>query len=95
MLQDSSVPAGNVVLILGASFTALAQQSAPSADRASGTGSSGIAGSPGTASNSGTPGSPGAPATPAAAPSLGSLARDYGGITGNANCQTDAGAFAP
>ena len=34
-------------------------------------------------------------ASPSGSPSLGSLAKTYGGITGNANCQTDAGAFAP
>jgi LCP family protein required for cell wall assembly len=33
--------------------------------------------------------------TSAAPPSLGRLARSFGGITGNANCQTDARAFAP
>jgi LCP family protein required for cell wall assembly len=30
-----------------------------------------------------------------AAPSVGNLAKKFGGITGNANCRTDAGAFAP
>jgi LCP family protein required for cell wall assembly len=43
------------------------------------------------------PGQPGtSPSTsPSGSPSLGSLAKTYGGITGNANCKTDAGAFAP
>jgi LCP family protein required for cell wall assembly len=36
---------------------------------------------------------PGGSAAPP--PSLGSLAKTYGGITGNANCQSDARAFAP
>jgi LCP family protein required for cell wall assembly len=38
---------------------------------------------------------PGASAAPSGSPSLGSLAKTYGGITGTATCQTDAGAFAP
>jgi LCP family protein required for cell wall assembly len=38
---------------------------------------------------------PAASATPAATPSVGSLAQNFGGITGNATCRTDAGAFAP
>jgi LCP family protein required for cell wall assembly len=34
-------------------------------------------------------------ATPSSAPSLGGLAKTYGGINGNATCKTDAGAFEP
>jgi LCP family protein required for cell wall assembly len=33
--------------------------------------------------------------TPSSAPSLGSLAKTYGGINGDATCKTDAGAFEP
>ena len=40
-----------------------------------------------------TPGTPSA--SPSGSPSLGNLAKKYGGITGSANCQTDPGAFAP
>jgi LCP family protein required for cell wall assembly len=74
--QDPTVPAGTVELILGASFTSLAQP-------------------PGGPSGPGSTASPGSPAAGSAAPSLGNLAKSFGGITGNANCQTDAGAFAP
>ena len=34
-------------------------------------------------------------ASPSGSPSLGSLAKTFGGINGNANCRTDASAFAP
>jgi LCP family protein required for cell wall assembly len=34
-------------------------------------------------------------AAPSAGPSVGSLAKNFHGITGNANCRTDASAFAP
>jgi hypothetical protein len=40
-------------------------------------------------------GSPAPSGSPSGSPSVGSLAKTYGGINGNANCQTDAGAFAP
>jgi LCP family protein required for cell wall assembly len=36
-----------------------------------------------------------ASASPSGSPSLGGLAKAYGGINGNATCQTDAGAFQP
>jgi LCP family protein required for cell wall assembly len=39
--------------------------------------------------------SAGPSASPSAGPSVGSLARNFGGITGNATCRTDARAFAP
>jgi len=39
--------------------------------------------------------SPAASATPSATASVGSLAQNFGGITGNATCRTDASAFAP
>jgi LCP family protein required for cell wall assembly len=39
---------------------------------------------------------PGVPsASPSSTPSLGNLAKTYGGINGNATCRTDAGAFQP
>ena len=43
-----------------------------------------------TSTPSGTPS-----AAPSATPSVGSLAQNFGGITGNATCRTDASAFAP
>jgi LCP family protein required for cell wall assembly len=79
---DAAVPAGTVELVLGASFSSLA----PSAGQ-SGTTPAGTA-------PAGTP-APGASASPSGSPSLGNLAKTYGGINGNATCQTDAGAFAP
>jgi hypothetical protein len=77
--QDPAVSAGTVELILGASFSSLAPQAGPAGTTPPGTPA------PGTQPS----------ASPSGSASLGSLAKTYGGINGNANCQTDAGAFAP
>jgi LCP family protein required for cell wall assembly len=80
--QDAAVPAGTVELVLGASFSSLAPSSGPAGTPPAGT------------APAGTP-APGASASPSGSPSLGSLAKTYGGINGTATCQTDPGAFAP
>jgi LCP family protein required for cell wall assembly len=83
--QDPAVSAGTVELILGASFSTLAPQASPGAP---------VTGSPSPGTGSPAPGT-GPSASPSGSPSLGNLAKTYGGINGNATCQTDAGAFAP
>jgi LytR cell envelope-related transcriptional attenuator len=83
--QDPAVSAGTVELILGASFSTLAPQASPGAP---------VTGLPSPGTGSPAPGT-GPSASPSGSPSLGNLAKTYGGINGNATCQTDAGAFAP
>jgi LCP family protein required for cell wall assembly len=77
--RDPAVSAGTVELVLGDSFSSLA----PQAGQAGSTPTSTPA--PGTSPS----------ASPSGSPSVSGLAKTYGGITGNANCRTDAGAFAP
>jgi LCP family protein required for cell wall assembly len=78
--RDRAVGAGTVELILGASFSSLAPQAGQAGTTPSGPPA------PGTTTPS---------ASPSGSPSVSGLAKTYGGINGNANCRTDAGAFAP
>ena len=77
--QDSGLAPGTVSLILGSSFTSLAQ---PGADPAAG---------PPAAPQPATSASP-QPGS-SASPSVSSLARNYGGITGSVSCTGDQAAF--
>lgn len=84
--QVSTIAPGTVELILGSSFTALkGRPSPPSAGNPAA--SDGLQGSQA--------GSPAGAASPSPSPSLGSLARSFGGITGTATCRSDSGAFNP
>ncbi|MGH3274186.1 MAG: LCP family protein [Streptosporangiaceae bacterium] len=84
--QDPAVSPGTVELILGSSFSSLAPQAEQGSATPTGTRAPGLP--PGTPSVSPT-------SSVGEVPSLGNLAEAFGGITGNANCQSDAGAFAP
>jgi LCP family protein required for cell wall assembly len=80
--KDPAMSTGTIVLILGSTSSQPSGRPAPSS-----------AGSPEAAGGSHDGTRHGA--SPSASPSLGGLAHSFGGITGNANCRTDAGAFNP
>ncbi|MGH3274436.1 MAG: hypothetical protein ACRDNZ_08980, partial [Streptosporangiaceae bacterium] len=84
--QDPAVSPGTVEMILGSSFSSLAPQADQGSATPEGTQAPGLP--PGTPSASPT-------SSPGGEPSLANLAEAFGGITGSANCQSDAGAFAP
>jgi LCP family protein required for cell wall assembly len=86
--RDPAITRGTVELILGSSFSALKDRpSPPSAGNPATSDGSQAGSAQGTSPSSG--------ASPSPSPSLGSLARSFGGITGTATCRTDAGAFSP